>query len=170
MYLAVILIISTIFVYLFQSHLPGGSHPVIVNQPEIAMSTMYMGQELDQQVITPEIQNGFVQFPLSLLLQKKIVAFDYPTSTGKLPLLAYISADGKLVTAVRMCEPCNSTTFRIEGTELVCGNCGTRWKLNNLEGVEGSCQKYPPDPVPSKVVENQVQIDETYLKNWKMRI
>lgn len=169
-YILVVLAISGLFLYLFESNLPGGAHPVISNQPEIAMSTMYMGQTLEQQTITPEIQNGSVVFSLSLLLQKKIVAFDYPTATGKLPLLAYISADGKLVTAIRMCEPCNSTTFRIEGTEIVCGNCGTRWKLNNLEGISGSCQKYPPDPIPSKIVDNQVQIEETYLKNWKMRI
>ncbi len=170
LYVGMIAAISFVFLYLFTAHLPGGSNPVIAAEPDVAMSTMYMGQNISQQFIEASVQDGFVVFPLSLLLEKKIVAFDYSTATTNLPLLAYISSDGKLVTAVRMCEPCNSSTFRIEGLELVCGNCGTRWKLTNLEGVSGSCQKYPPDPIPSSVVGDQVRIDEKYLKNWKMRI
>ncbi|MBI1806375.1 MAG: DUF2318 domain-containing protein, partial [Ignavibacteria bacterium] len=82
----------------------------------------------------------------------------------------FISPEGKLVTAIRICEPCNSHTFRIEGTELACGNCETRWKLNNLEGLQGSCQKYPPAPIASQVIGNEVQIDERLVKNWKTRI
>ena len=170
MYAAIIMVLAGVFIYTFQNALPGGSNPVIAGQPEISMATLYTGQNLEQQFITPTMKNGVISFPLSLLLEKKIIAFDYQAPTGKIPLLAYISAGGKLVTAVRMCEPCNSSTFHIDGTELVCGNCGTRWKLNNLEGVSGNCQKYPPDPIPSKLVNNEVQIDETYVKNWKMRI
>ncbi len=169
-YVAIILVMAGVFLYIFQNALPGGSNPVISGQPDISMSTLYTGQTLEQQFITPTIRNGIISFPLSLLLEKKIVAFDYQTPTAKVPLMAYISAEGKLVTAVRMCEPCNSTTFRIDGVELVCGNCGTRWKQNNLEGVSGNCQKYPPDPIPSRLVNSDVQIDESYVKNWKMRI
>ncbi len=159
-----------IFTFLFIDHLPGGVHPVIANQPEVAMATMYTGQTIEPQPVIAEVREGKVTFPLSLLLAKKAIAFEYQLPAGKLPLLAYISPEGKLVTAVRICEPCNSNSFRIEGTDLACGNCETRWKLTNLEGIQGSCQKYPPDPIPSTLVGDQVQIDETILKHWKMRI
>jgi len=159
-----------IFITLFVLHLPGGAHPVIAGQPEIAMATMYTGQMIEPQAIDVEVRNGKITFPLSVLLAKKAVMFDYQLPSGKVPLLAFISAEGKLVTAVRMCEPCNSSTFRIEGTELACGNCETRWKLNNLEGIQGSCQKYPPDPIPSTLVGDQVQIEESVVQHWKMRI
>ncbi len=169
-YLAAALTVCAIFVYLFQQHLPGGSHPVIAAQPDVAMATMYMGKTIAQQNIDVEIRDGVVSFPLAVLLEKKIVAFDYPMATRTVPLLAYVSTDGKLVTAVRMCEPCNSQTFTIDGSEMVCGRCGTRWKLTNLEGIEGACQKYPPDPIPSTVVGNTVQIKESVIQQWKMRI
>ena len=159
-----------LFAFIFADHLPGGAHPVIANQPEVAMASMYLDQKIEGQPITVIQEDGKITFPLSLLLEKKMVEFEYKTASSTLPLLAFISAEGKLVTAVRICEPCNSHRFRIEGTELACGNCETRWKLNNLEGLQGSCQKYPPDPVASTIVGNQVQIDEIVLKNWKMRI
>jgi hypothetical protein len=169
-YGAIIFVISAIFLYLFKENLPGGSHPVIAQQPSVAMATMYMGKTIAQQPVVPSIRNGVVSFSLTELLEKKVIYFDYPNTNSIIPVLAFISAEGKLVTAIRMCEPCNSSEFRIEGVEMVCGRCGTRWKLNNLEGVEGSCQKYPPDPIPSKIVDGQVQIEESVLRSWKMRI
>ncbi len=164
------LILAAVFLWLFLSYLPGGEHPVIAQQPDVAMSTMYMGKTIPQEQIQVEIRDGVVRFPLTEVLEKKIVAFDYRMPTRTVPLLAYVSTDGKLVTAIRMCEPCNSTSFRIEGGEMVCGQCGTRWKLSNLEGVDGSCQKYPPDPIPSTVSGNVVQIQESVIQQWKMRI
>ena len=159
-----------LFTFIFKNHLPGGAHPVIELQPEIAMATMYTDQVLKPFPVVADVEDGKVVFSLSLLQEKKIIQFDYQTPTGSLPLLAFISSNGKMVTAVRICEPCNSHNFRIEGNELACGNCETRWKLDNLEGIQGSCQKYPPDPIPSTIAGNRVQIEENVLKQWKMRI
>jgi hypothetical protein len=170
LYSSLAILLFGLFLFIFTKHLPGGAHPIIEKQPEIAMATMYMGQTLEAQPIAVDIEGGAITFPLSLLLEKKFVSFEYKAPTGPLPLLAYISAEGKLVTAVGICEPCNSHTFRIEGMELACGNCETRWKLNNLEGLQGSCQKYPPDPIPSTIENNLVRIDENSVKKWKFRI
>ena len=158
------------FLFIFTQHLPGGANPVIANQPDIAMASMFTDVKLDPQDIAVDIQNGIISFPLSVLLEKKFVQFDYQAENTVIPLLAYISPEGKLVTSVRLCEPCNSKNFHIEGTELACGNCDTRWKLNNLEGIQGNCQKYPPAPIPSTVEGNYVHIDESIVKHWKIRI
>lgn len=158
------------FIYLFITHLPGGAHPVIAAQPEIAMATMNIGMTITPEPIDVEIRGGKITFPLSTLLQYHAVSFEYTTPTGVVPLLAFVSPEGKLVTSIRMCEPCDSKNFKIEGTELACGNCETRWKLSNLEGLQGSCQKYPPDPIPSTVEGNHIFIDEKVVQNWKMRI
>ena len=89
-----------LFSFIFQKHLPGGAHPVIQRQPEIAMATMYTDQVLKPVPVMAEVENGKVSFSLSLLLEKKIIEFDYQTPTGTLPLLAFISSNGKLVTAI----------------------------------------------------------------------
>ena len=169
-YALLVIGLFAIFIILFENHLPGKNHPVIASQPEIAMASMYLDQTISPQPIDVSVENGKISFSLPLLLEKKMIEFEYKTPTSTIPLLAYISPAGKLVTAVRVCEPCNSHTFRIEGTEMACGNCETRWKLDNLEGLQGSCQKYPPDPIPSRVVGNLVQIDVSVVENWKMRI
>jgi hypothetical protein len=159
-----------LFIFIFINHIPGGAHPVIATQPIVAMATAYTGEPIQQAEIEATIENGTISFPLPTLLSKKLVAFDYKTETQTIPLLAYISAEGKLVTAFRMCEPCNSKTYSIVGTVLDCGNCETEWKLDNLEGIQGSCQKYPPNPIPSRLDGNRVVIELKDVENWKLRI
>ena len=159
-----------VFFSIFIQHLPGRPNPIIEKQPDVAMPAANAGVTVEQQQITAGIENNRIIVPLNVLLEKKFIAFDYQASNITIPLLASINNDGKLVTCIRMCEPCNSKTFRIEGTELTCGNCETHWKLGNLEGTQGSCQKYPLLPVPSSVVGNNIQIDVNDVRNWKMRI
>lgn len=170
LYTGIFIALFLFFVYLFADHLPGGEHPIIVQQPLVAMPTMYMGQTFEQQKIEFTTSGGVISFPLSLLQEKKIVEFDYHNGSLDIPLIAFINGEGRLVTGIRYCEPCNSKSFRIEGTELACGKCETRWKLNNLEGLQGACQKYPPALIQSEVVDNRVQFSEEVVKQWKIRI
>ncbi len=162
--------LTSIFLFIFMNHLPGGGHPVISQQPDVSMPSLTTDNSYSPVPIDATTDGGTISFSLALLLDKRIVEFEYQTTTSTTPLLAFISPQGKLVTAIRMCEPCNAKTFRIEGDELACGNCETRWKLGNLEGIQGSCQKYPPDPIPSQVIGSRVVINEDVVKNWKMRI
>jgi uncharacterized membrane protein len=116
------------------------------------------------------VKDGKITFPLEDLRRNRMVAFSYQARTTVIPLLALISPDGKIVTAVRLCEPCNSMDFTIEGNELACSKCDTRWSLTNFEGLQGSCQKFPPAPIPSRVTGDRVEIDESIVANWKLRM
>jgi hypothetical protein len=107
--------------------------------------------------------------PLDVVKEKKFVKFDYAGSNYSTPLLAYLTEDGKAVTAISLCEPCDSKDFHIIGNSLICNSCGTTWDLNNLDAISGSCSKYPPDPIPSKVVGNEIQIDEYAVTSWVRR-
>ncbi len=162
--------IAAAFVLVFMSHISDRPHPVIEKQQTVAMESMYTDQAFEQIPTTSRVENGKIIVPLTAVLEKKIIAFDYEAPSVTVPLLVYISNEGKLVTAIRFCEPCNSKNFRIESKEMVCGNCGTRWSLNNLKGISGTCQKYPPEPIPSQIIGNEIQIDESLVKNWKLRI
>ena len=158
-----------LFFYVFVSYLSDNAHPIIEKQPSVAMQTMYAGQVLKQQPISVRIANGEIIITLNELLEKKFVEFEYEAPTVTVPLLAYISPEGKVVTSFRYCEPCGSKDFSAEGMEMVCGNCGTRWSFVNLRGISGSCQKYPPAPFPSKLVGNEIRMDEKIVANWKIR-
>ena len=78
--------------------------------------------------------------------------------------------DGKVITAISICEPCDSKSFHIKGSNLICNSCGTTWDLNNLDAISGSCGKYPPDPIQSRVVGNEIQIDEYLVTGWTRRV
>src|SRR3989339_752731 len=99
-------------------NLPSGGNPVLKALPVVATPAQYSrtGQQMAQIQVT--IENGKVIVPLDEVKEKKFVRFMYGDAASGLPLLAYVSGEGKIVTAVSMCEPCNSTAFHIKGDKL----------------------------------------------------
>ena len=154
----------------FMRSLPGGDHPVVKNQPTLSQTTNYEGVKLTMIPIAARVENDFIVISLSEVIEKKMVSFAYEGKTKKIEMMAYINPQGKLVTSVAMCEPCNSKSFHSESQELVCDNCGTRWNFSTLEGISGSCQKYPPDPIPSEIAGGDVRISKKLVEGWKLRI
>jgi hypothetical protein len=115
------------------------------------------------------VGNGRVEVPLDVVKERKLISFQYQSREGRIPLLAYITPSGKVVTAVSACESCNSTRFHIEGNELVCDNCFTRWSLETLKGISGGCIAYPPDFLFHTVDGGKLMIKEIDVQNWKPR-
>ena len=155
---------------LFLDSLPSMVNPVVERQPVISEPFDYPATPVRMRSAPVETRDGKIIFKLADLKKNKFLRFDYSSGTSTLPLLAYISEEGKVITAVSVCEPCNSTSFHIKGEQLVCNSCGTTWEVNSLNGVSGSCQKFPPDAVPSVVVGDEVHIDEQAVASWRRRI
>lgn len=159
--------VAMVMVYIY---LPEKTNPVIEAQPIIAKKVEYPNLEQQMFHVPSKVEDGKIIISLDYVRERKFVDFSYINGVKVVPLLAYISPDGKLVTAISMCEPCNSRRFHIQGDEIICNSCGTTWKLKNLDAVSGACGNYPPDPIPSTVVGNTVQIDEAVVANWRSRI
>ena len=154
----------------FVRSLPGGEHPVIQAQPSLSYGEHYDGVKLTATAVESKVENGYIIISLPQVLEKKMVSFTYDGKSKKVEMIAYVNPQGKLVTSIAMCEPCNSKSFHTESQDLVCDNCGTRWNFTTLEGISGACQKYPPDPIPSQIVGSEVRISERLVSEWKMRI
>jgi uncharacterized membrane protein len=148
---------------------PSKEEAIIEKQPKITGNVTYPIVRLDHSYSIAFAKNGKIILPLDIVKEKKFVKFDYSSSNGTIPLLAYLTEDGKVVTAISICEPCDSKDFHIQGSNLICNSCGTTWELNNLDALSGSCGKYPPDPIPSKIVGNEIQIDEYLVTSWTRR-
>lgn len=164
---AILAIVVLIIIYKSQ---PTKEYGIIKEQPQVINSVSYPSYRYDATYTLAYAKDGKIILPLDILKDRKMIKFDFIGNNVKIPLLAYLSEDGKVITAISMCEPCNSTDFHIQGSNLVCNSCGTTWNLNNLEAVSGSCSKYPPDPIPSKVFGNEIQIDENLVVNWQRRV
>ncbi len=157
-------------IYLFIDNLPGGDHPVIALQPGVEADLASDGGHADQVGIAATVEGDRITIPVGEVRAKRIVEFEYSDGTVTVPLLAFITGEGKLVTAYRMCEPCNSRKFSIDGDRLSCGNCETQWSLNTLEGLQGTCQKYAPEPFPSRIEGDRVVMSVAQVKKWQIRL
>lgn len=151
-------------------NLPESGNPVIKASP-VVTNAVYYGPTAQQMTNIPlKVENGKIAISLDLLREKKFVRFMYGDASTGIPLLAYISSEGKIVTAVSVCEPCNSTAFHISGDKIICNSCGSTWELNDLQVVSGSCGRYPPDAVPNSVVGDEIRIDEQVVSRWQRRV
>ena len=135
-------------------------------------------QQAEFAATTAKESGGDIVLDVNELKTKKSETFNIPgisfslangTAFDNLPLLAYISPSGNIVVATSLCEPCSGTTFHIEGDQLVCNSCGTRWTLDGLQGVSGGCTTYPPETVKYTVQGDKLIIKKADLQNWKPR-
>ena len=141
-----------------------------INGTQVMERVNYQNQSVSMTKVDVTVQQEAVEVPLDLVKKEKLVSFEYLRPDGRIPLLAYITPAGKLVTAVSVCEPCNSTRFHIEGNQMVCNSCFTRWDLETLKGISGGCLNYPPDTLRHKIQGRKLTIKELDLKNWKPRV
>ncbi len=149
----------------FFNSLPFHPHPVIEQQPIVAEAVSYGDSRTDMVQIASRVEDGKITISLQDVLDARMVGFDYEGGTAPISLVAFVSPEGRLVTSIAFCEPCNSKRYHAQNNTLICNSCGTTWKMENLEGISGSCQKYPPDPLPSVIVGDEVHIDEQAVKN-----
>ena len=161
--------IVTVLGVLFSSILSSPTNSAIESQPVVSNDISYSNTGLQMADVSSKVDKGKIIVPLDLVKKNEFVAFKYTDGSRTVPLLAYLAPDGKLVTAVSLCEPCRSTRFHIVGDNIVCNTCGTTWKLRNLEAVSGACGAYPPQVIPSRVVGNTIQIDVKTVSIWHAR-
>jgi uncharacterized membrane protein len=129
-----------------------------------------IGQTVSADRHPSESGEGKISIALSEVMEKKMVRFEYSGKGVNIPLLAYVTQSGRVVTAVSMCEPCKSTRFHIKDKTLVCNACYTEWDLENLKGIKGGCLNYPPDVIPSTIEKGRILIEEKIVKEWKPRV
>ena len=146
------------------------TNPRVSSQPKVIAKIDYAGQSIRMTDIQAKVEKGIISIPLDVVKEKKMVRFEYENNGNKIPLLAYLTQTGRVVTAVSMCEPCRSTRFHINDKKIVCNACGTEWNLETLKGIQGGCLNYPPDIIPSSIEKDRIQIDEKIIAQWKPRV
>jgi len=137
---------------------------------KVTEKVSYKNQNIRMTPVAGVAGSGYMEIPVDVVKDKKIVYFEYNKAGKQVPLMAYITPSGKLVTAVSMCEPCRSTKFHIEGEDMVCNACGTRWTMEGLQGISGGCLAYPPDVVAHTIEGGKVKIQDTIILDWKPRV
>lgn len=76
------------------------------------------------------------------------VAKFYPVEIDKVKMevLAVKASDGTIRTALNTCQICYRSGrgyYKQEGNELVCQNCKSRFKIDQVEKIKGGCNPVP---------------------------
>lgn len=143
-------------------------HPVIERQPDVAMATMYRDERIPSTMVEAKMNQGFITVSLKAVLEKKLVRFFDPEGMQDIPMIAYVTPQGKLVTAMSKSEQCGSTDFYLSGNDIHCA-CGSYWNMASMEAY-ACCARFYPDPFPSTVSGDEVRIDPAIIRNWKSRL
>jgi hypothetical protein len=143
-------------------------HPVIEKQPAVVQSEGYSNEKISSTPIQAKIEGPFVVVSLKEVLNRRIVRFFDPEGVQNVPVIAYVTPGGKLVTAMSLSENCRSTDFYLQGENIHCASCPSYWNMTSMEAY-ACCQKYYPDPIPSTVLGDEVRIEAQTIRNWKSR-
>lgn len=144
-------------------------HPVIDSQPSVGFGINAAPGKIMSNKINAVIDGNDIVIPLETVSNYRIVRFDDPESKQTVPVIAYITPRGKVVTAMSISESCRSNDFYLEGNTIHCANCPSNWNMESMEAY-ACCQKYYPEPIPSKVINGQIHIEKTVVQNWRTRL
>lgn len=107
------------------------------------------------------------------------VAAFYPAEINgtKLEVIAVKASDGSIRTAFNTCQVCFSSGrgyYKQEGSNLICQNCGNRFRMDEVEVTRGGCNPVPITSEYKEVSEDTITISKDFLEqatvifqNWK---
>lgn len=144
-------------------------HPVIDNQPSIGYGIAPSAEKIKSSKLAGMIDGNDIVISSESVNNYRIVRINDPEGKQTIPIIIYTTPRGKIVTAMSLSESCRSDDFYLEGNNIHCANCPSYWNMESLEAY-ACCQKYYPEPIPSKVVGGMIRIDKNIVQNWRTRL
>jgi uncharacterized membrane protein len=154
---------------LFFFYLNPAMHSVIARQPVVTTPPLADTMFITSTPVSFREAGGDIIISLEEVLSHRLVRFEYPAKTVTRPVIAYLGTDGRVITAISVSEHCGSTDFKIKGDQIYCARCQSHWDMMTMEAYS-CCQQYYPDPIPSKVVGNEVRIPRSVIESWAGRL
>lgn len=154
---------------MFVAYVNPSVHSVIKKQPVVAQPADYDSNFVTMTSVAFREEGSDLVFSLSDLKKYRLVRFEYAATTTTRPVMAYIAPDGRLVTAISVSDHCGSTEFKIKDNKIYCARCPSVWDMMTLEAY-ACCARYYPDPIPSRVVGNEVHISKDLVEKWAGRL
>ena len=153
----------------FVIYITPSTHKVIQGQPVVASPADYDSNTVEMKRVSFHEENGDLVFSLEDVKNQRLVVFEY--TGGKTPrsVMAYVAPDGRLVTAISLSEHCGSTEFTIKDNQIYCAHCPSHWDMMTMEAY-ACCAQYYPDPIPSRVVRDEVHVSKDVVEEWVGRL
>jgi len=114
--------------------------------------------------IQAEIEGDSVAIPVQDIDTAELIQFKVAGETGNMVFMAY-RVDGQLHLRAAICPPCRSVGFSLDGGDLVCDTCGTRFEASSGAGLSGACKGYPKAEATGSVSEGKYVVTMADLAN-----
>lgn len=144
-------------------------HPVIADQPSTGFGTTPGLSKVTSKSVKARIDNNDIILDVETVTSMGLVRFEDPEGIQSIPIIAYVTPRGKIVTAMSISESCRSTDFYLQGSNIHCASCPSYWHMESLEAY-ACCQKYYPEPIPSVVERGILRISKNTVRDWRTRI
>lgn len=144
-------------------------HPVIDHQPSIGYGISAAPGKIKSSRTSAMMDGNEITIPVDFVTNYRIVRVNDPEGVQSIPIILYVTPRGKIVSAMSISESCRSEDFYLDGENIHCANCSSYWNMESLEAY-ACCQKYYPDPIPSRVAGGLVRIDKNVVQNWRTRL
>lgn len=110
-------------------------------------------------------------------LSETVIFYPYKAGGISMEVLAVKADDGTIRTAFNTCQVCYDSGrgyYKQHSDELVCQNCGNRFKINQIEKLRGGCNPVPILNENKTEDETSIVILKAFLEenkglfgNWK---
>jgi hypothetical protein len=153
----------------FVAYLIPSVHEGIVHQPIVGEPREYGPAAITMTTVEFREVGEDLVFSLDDLKSHQLIRFEYLGGKTPRSVMGYVDPDGRLVTAISLSEHCGSTEFEIHDNQIYCARCPSHWDMRTMEPYS-CCAQYYPDPIPSRVVGNEVHIQKSVVQNWTGRL
>jgi len=110
-------------------------------------------------------------------ITEKAIFIPYKAGNTKMEVVAVKAPDGTIRTAFNTCQVCYNSGrgyYVQQGDELVCQNCGNRFKTSQVEKIKGGCNPVPITKENKTEDSSTITISKDFLVsnkglfgNWK---
>jgi len=127
-------------------------------------------------ITNSEVTSGDLKI-LKSEVSKNAIFYPYKSGNTNMEVVAVKATDGTIRTAFNTCQVCYKSGkgyYKQEGDELVCQNCGNRFKIDQIEKQKNGCNPVPildsdktDDGTNLVISESYLTKNINYFSNWK---
>ena len=125
------------------------------------------GDETGDPTVGNEITSGGYLTILTADIGSDVSFYPFTIDGQEMELMAVRASDGTIRTAFNTCQSCYTSGagyYVQEGEDLVCQNCGSHFKPDQVETQSGGCNPWPIFAENKTVTEDTIKISYDFLK------
>lgn len=151
-----VIAVLVVVVGIFAATIPGMSEEKVAEKVE-EKSTDGIMTDAGLQILKSEITSTVKFYPFEI-------------DKVKMEVMVVKASDGTIRTALNTCQVCYSSGrgyYKQVGNEVICQNCGNRFKIDQIELVKGGCNPVPILKANKTENETHITISKEHLAKNK---